>query len=162
MRKIILMFICLVAAITANAQGWYLGGEIGVWRDKGVESTNFSIVPDFGYSFNDKWSVGAKLGFNHVSEPKVSTLTIDAYARYTYYSKGMVSLYADAGAGIGTIDADGFQAGITPGIALKLNEHFSILATLGYLGYRDEYMEEDGFGFHMKSSDLKFGFYYSF
>ena len=161
MKKAMLMISFLMVTIMASAQ-WYTGGEIGIWRDKGVKSTNFSFVPDFGYSFNDKWSAGAKVGFYHESEPKISVLTIDAYVRYTYYRKGMVSFYADGGAGVGTIDADGFQVGITPGIALGLSEHFSILASFGYLGYRDEYLGENGFGFHAKSSDLKFGFYYSF
>ena len=162
MKKIILMLMFLVATVTVSAQGWYTGGEIGLWRDKSAKSTSFSLVPDFGYSFNNKWSAGAKLGFYHLSEPKASSLTIDVYARYTYYSKGIVSLYADGGVGFGAIDADGYQVGITPGIAVKLNDQFSVTATLGYLGYRDKYLGEDGFGFHMKSSDLKFGFYYSF
>lgn len=162
MKKIILMILFLAGTLAVSAQGWYTGGEVGFWRDKEMKSTSFSVVPDFGYSFNSHWSAGAKLGFHHVSEPKTSILTIDVYARYTYYTKGIVSLYADGGAGFGTIDAEGFQVGITPGIAVQLNDHFSVLATVGYLGYRDKYLGESGFGLHLKSSDLKFGFYYSF
>lgn len=162
MKKVILMVSFLMIAIVVSAQGWYTGGEIGIWRDKGAKSTNFSLVPDVGYSFSDKWSAGAKIGFYHESEPDLSELTIDAYIRYTYYHNGMVSLYADGGGGLGTIDADGFQVGVSPGMALKLNDHFSILASFGYLGYRDKYHGENGFGIHAKSSDLKFGFYYSF
>lgn len=162
MKKVMLMVSFLMITIVASAQGWYSGGEIGIWRDKGAESTNFSLVPDFGYNFSDKWSVGAKIGFYHESEPNLSALTIDAYVRYTYYRNGMVALYADGGAGFGTIDVDGYQVGISPGIALKLDDHFSILASFGYFGYRDKYHGENGFGIHAKSSDLKFGFYYSF
>lgn len=162
MKKVMLMVSFLMITIVASAQGWYSGGEIGIWRDKGAKSTNFSLVPDFGYNFSDKWSAGAKVGFYHESEPNLSALTMDAYVRYTYYRNGMVSLYADGGAGFGTIDVDGYQVGISPGIALKLDDHFSILASFGYLGYRDKYHGENGFGIHAKSSDLKFGFYYSF
>lgn len=162
MKIIILLLLFTAVTLSVSAQGWYTGGTLGVWRDKGLKSTNFSVVPDFGYSFNDKWAAGAKIGFYHESGPKMSSLIIDAYVRYAYYSKGMVSLYADGGAGIGTIDSDGFQIGITPGISLKLNERFCVNATIGYLGYRDKYLGEDGFGVHLASSDLKFGFYYSF
>ena len=161
MKKILLLFLFIIATMSVKAQGWYAGGELSIWRNKDVKSTDFTIAPDFGYSFNDKWSAGAKLGFYHESKPKMSSLTIDAYVRLTYYHKGMVSLYTDGGAGLGTIDADGYQVGIVPGIALSLNDHFSILASFGYLGYRDKYLGENGFGFHTKSSDLKFGFYYS-
>ena len=58
---------------------------------------------------------------------------------------------------------NGFEIGFKPGIAIKLNDKFSVLAKCGFLGYRDDYMNAgSGYGFNLKSEDLSFGFHYEF
>ena len=56
---------------------------------------------------------------------------------------------------------NGFEIGLKPGIAIKLNQHFSLVAKCGFLGYKDDYMG-NGFGFSASSEDLTFGFHYEF
>lgn len=83
----------------------------------------------------------------------------------------MVRLFVDGGLGFSTYKYDidggdstnGFEIGFKPGIAVKQNKHFSLLAKCGFLGYRDDYMYGDnGYGFAFTSEDLSFGFHYEF
>lgn len=80
----------------------------------------------------------------------------------------MANVFVDGGFGFATTkvkdggDAvNGFEIGLKPGIAIKLNQHFSLVAKCGFLGYKDDYMG-NGFGFSASSEDLTFGFHYEF
>ena len=53
---------------------WYLGGMLGFTvqtqkhidgsnESKGPKTTNFDIIPSFGYVINDKWAVGLGIGY---------------------------------------------------------------------------------------------------
>lgn len=91
------------------------------------------------------------------------------YARYSYYENKVVRLFIDGGLGFSTqkvkgLDSvNGFEIGFKPGIAIKLNDKFSVLAKCGFLGYRDDYMDtESGYGFGFTSEDLSVGFHYEF
>lgn len=45
MRKLFLLVVIVMAAITASAQeGIYLGGGISLWRNNDVDKTSFSIM----------------------------------------------------------------------------------------------------------------------
>lgn len=147
---------------------------MGYWHDKsGDTKTNtFSIAPEAGYDFNKHWSVGAALGFDlgsvkvgDADSKSANVFTIAPYARYKYYQTGILTLFMDGGFGIATGDSDGFQVGLTPGLALSITDHFSFLTSVGFLGYKKDYYNGgngSGFGLRLASSDLKFGFYYSF
>ena len=81
----------------------------------------------------------------------------------------VVRLFIDGGLGFSTqkvkgLDSvNGFEIGFKPGIAIKLNDKFSVLAKCGFLGYRDDYMDtESGYGFGFTSEDLSVGFHYEF
>lgn len=58
----------------------------------------------------------------------------------------------------------GFELGLKPGLALKVTNHFDLIARYGFLGYRDDYMLDtsDGYGFNFSSEDLSIGFLYTF
>ena len=46
---------------------------------------------------------------------------------------------------------------------MKINEHFSFLTQVGFLGYRKDYFNGgsgEGVGRKISTSDLKLGFYY--
>lgn len=88
---------------------------------------------------------------------------------FSYYENKIVRLFIDGGFGFATTkvkdggDAiNGFEIGLKPGIAIKLNQHFSLVAKCGFLGYKDDYMNNSGFGFSASSEDLTFGFHYEF
>lgn len=66
MRKLFLLVVIVMAAITASAQeGIYLGGGISLWRNNDVDKTSFSITPDVGYNLSEKWAVGVELAYAH-------------------------------------------------------------------------------------------------
>lgn len=172
---IVVILIGLFAVNTAKAQnsGWWLGGKVGYWHDKadnGSKADHFSIAPEFGYDFNAKWSLGASLGYESLStklngdKDNNNVFIIAPYARYKYYNSGILTLFVDGGFGIAAADADGFQIGLSPGLAVKITDRFSFLTSVGYLGYRKDHFNNggEGFGLSLASSDLKFGFFYSF
>jgi hypothetical protein len=112
--------------------------------------------------------VGVALGYEYLKVKdggSANVFTASPYARYKYYNKGILSLFLDGGVGFACCDHEGFQAGITPGLSVKINEHFSFLTQVGFLGYRKDYFNGgsgEAFGLKLSSSDLKFGFYYKF
>lgn len=55
MRKLFLLVVIVMAAISASAQeGIYLGGGISLWRNNDLDKTSFSITPDVGYNLSEK------------------------------------------------------------------------------------------------------------
>ena len=69
------------------------------------------------------------------------TFTIAPYARYFFLNSDVVRLFADGGFGFSTSKTKGNDAlnswniGIKPGIAIKLSDHFCLVAKYGFLGY---------------------------
>lgn len=180
MRKFFVLIVIIIIGLfvvnTAKAQnsGWWLGGKVGYWHDKvdnGSKTDHFSIAPEFGYDFNAKWSLGASLGYESLStklnghKDNNNVFVIAPYARYKYFNSGILTLFVDGGFGVAMGDADGFQIGLSPGLAVKITDHFSFLTSVGYLGYKKDHFNNsggEGFGLSLASSDLKFGFFYSF
>ena len=150
MKKIIIVLLAAAASFTAadkasaQEKGLWIGGKLGYWHDKteGVTTDSFSIAPEAGYDFNKRWSVGVALGYEYLKVKdggSANVFTASPYARYKYYNKGILSLFLDGGVGFACCDHEGFQAGITPGLSVKINEHFSFLTQVGFLGYRKDY-----------------------
>lgn len=174
MKKILKIALVAIASFTmvhgASAQdsGWWIGGKVGYWHDKvnGVASNSFALAPEAGYDFNTRWSLAGTLGFDYakVGDASANVFVVEPYARYKYFNKGNFTLFVDGGFGIAMGDADGFKVGFTPGVSFKISEHFSLLTTIGFLGYKNDYYNGggDGFGLSLKSSDLRFGFFYAF
>ena len=170
MKKILMLLFVVMATLGAKAQV-YLGGEISLWHNDDADVTTLTLSPEVGYNLNNKWAVGGNLRFLHQEEDNVSTngFALAPYVRYSYYENKVVRLFIDGGLGFSTYKVEdfdninGFEFGFRPGIAIKLNNHFSLLAKCGFLGYRDDYMYgADGYGFSFSSEDLSFGFHYEF
>lgn len=64
MKKLFLTLAVAAASLTASAQV-YVGGEVGLWRNKDANHTNFTIKPDLGYKLSDKWDLGIGIGYEH-------------------------------------------------------------------------------------------------
>lgn len=172
---IILIMTGLLAVNTVKAQnsGWWLGGKVGYWHNKaegGTKVNHFAILPEFGYDFNAKWSLGTSIGYESMSmkaeggKDNANAFIIAPYARYKYFNSGILTLFVDGGFGFAAGDAEGFQIGLSPGLAVKITDRFSFLTSVGYLGYKKDHFNNggEGFGLSLNSSDLKFGFFYSF
>jgi len=176
MKKIVMLLFVVCAAMTVSAQV-YVGGTAGFWRnDKDdADETSFTIAPEIGYNFNEKWALGAELGYTYAKDPdsKTNTVFIAPYARYTYCETGIVRLFLDGGVGFASTKiaderVNGYEIGIKPGVAIKLNDTFSLITKVGFLGYRDDYYtpgfsgETSGFGLNLSGTDVRFGFQVNF
>ena len=134
MKKIVMMAVMAVAALSANAQVW-VGGEVGFNSTKntvkinGVSSSettnNFTLAPEIGYNLNEKWAVAMKLGFIHaddnsdvkalindalpfpISSVATNAFAINPYVRYTVVKAGNFSFFVDGGIGYANIHVNG-------------------------------------------------------
>ena len=169
-----MLAIVAFVSIAARAQDFYLAGKASLWRNDDLDFTSFQSAPEFGVNLDENWAIGGELVYNHAkgNEGKVNSFAIAPYARYTYYNNGNLSLFFEGGFGYSSskIDGadkstDGWQIGIKPGVALSLNDNFSILAKVGFIGYNDDYMyqkELNGFGVDLNGTNLSFGIVYKF
>lgn len=176
MRKFVLVIAVMLGVVAAQAQEMYLGGGISLWRDTDADRTSFSITPDFGYNLNENWAVGGELalafrGAGDHGNPKSTSFAIAPYARYSFYENKIVRLFLDMGLGISTSKVEhsdrvnGFEIGLKPGLAIKLNEHLSFVTRIGFAGYRDDYhrnMGENGFGVTVDGENISIGIDYEF
>ena len=196
MKKIITTVMLAVAAIcsTAQAGDFYLGGAAGFMHKSQkitplagptyTQTTNeFSIMPELGYSFNDKWGVGGTIGYTYRNlagqDTNFNLFSINPYARFTYFrtSNDLIALFIDGsvGFGIGSTSYNGdtstavtYEIGFKPGIAINITDHFSIVSHIGFLGYhgandnaKDGGEPEYG-GINFDSNHLDIGLYYTF
>ena len=200
MKKLFLSLIVAVCSLAASAQV-YVGGQVGLWRNTDDNHTSFNLAPELGYKLSDQWDLGLSIGFAHeyYKGVKLNGFEVDPYVRYTVAKAGPVSFFIDGGAGLAggfgfaTAKAkyrdwksDSFnqwQIGIKPGVKVSLSKKVDFIASMGFLGYRDnddvkvtgiggldDFVEdaipsvygEKGFGFDFKTSNLKFGLIYNF
>lgn len=177
MKKIILMAVMAVMTLTAAAQNWYAGGNVGFWRNSSENTTEFNILPEVGYNLNSNWAIGATFGYAHSYEDGLSINlgVINPYARYTFFSNEKVNLFVDGGVdlGFGASKYDGessdtavtYGIGFKPGLSYNISEKFSLIAHLGFLGYEggnDASHAADQGGLKFHTDNLSIGFYYNF
>ena len=172
MKKLFLIVVVFMAALSASAQEMYIGGGIGLWRDTDNDKMEFSISPDFGYEMSEKWAVGGELVYAHNTFNLIegNAFAIAPYARFTYFHNKVVRLFLDMGLGLSVTKPEhvdstvGFEIGIKPGLAVKLNDHFSLVTKVGFAGYTKDYLElnEEGFGVKLNGNNISFGIEYSF
>lgn len=188
MKKFLtLAVVALATVFGASAGDGYIGGQVGFEHNekKGSSETNqFYILPEFGYNFNKTWAVGTTIGYDytHLNGAKIDNhmFEFNPYARYTFYrtSNNLVQLFVDGGAGIGLgwTEYDGddsdtavtWNVGFRPGVAFNFTDKFSVVAHVGFLGYKganraayNAGWERNG-GLFLNGNDLTLGFYYNF
>lgn len=172
MKKIIFGAAMMLASVAAMAQG-YVGGGIGLTYNTDAEATEFTIAPEVGYNFSEKWAAGVALEYSHISGGgTVNVFEIAPYARYKFFNHDRVHLFVDGGFDLAIGDGDGdtvfmYQIGFKPGVAFDVTERFGLVAHFGFLGYQGAndagssvFPEKVGFDF--SSSNLQFGFYVNF
>lgn len=179
MKKIILAAVMAVVACVANAQ-LYVGGELGVWRNDGTETTTAKILPEIGYNLNNQWAVGATLGWEHAHTHGINNNMFEflPYARYTFFRSGIVGIFCDGtvGFGAGKTSWDGghsdtawiWRIGFRPGVSLKCSDRFSVVAHIGMLGFfgandaAKAAGHADEWGLNFSGNNLSLSFYYNF
>ena len=158
MKKIFMMAVMAVAALTANAQVW-VGGEVGFTSSHvntnvaGITDhetvKEFVLNPEVGYSLNDKFDVAIKLSYAYASEKEyarslgktydnVNTWTVNPYVRYKFVKAGNFFAFVDGGIAYSTAHVKGvkknvnvFGVNITPGIAYSVSNKVTLVSHLG-------------------------------
>ncbi len=194
MKKLFLSLIVAACSLAASAQA-YVGGQVGLWRNTDANHTSFNLAPELGYKLSNQWDLGLSIGFAHDYNKglKLNGFEVDPYVRYTVAKAGPVSFFLDGGFGFATAKAkkgdrksdsyNMWQIGIKPGVKVSLSKKVDFIASMGFLGYRDNddvkvtgidaiddifedaspsVYGEKGFGFDFSTSNLKFGLIYNF
>lgn len=189
MKKIFAIAALAIAAVCGNAQAGdgYIGGSLGFMHNEsynGGTTNSFTILPEIGYNFNNRWAIGTTIGYEytHLNGAKVNThmFEFNPYARFTFFrtDNNLVQLFVDGGAGVGvgSVDIDGnnsetgviWNVGFRPGVALNFSDSFSMVAHLGMLGYEGANRNAYNAGYNRRGgimldgNNVTLGFYYSF
>ncbi len=156
MKKGIFTLLLLASlAVTSQAQDkkFWIGGSLGFESAEVGSAMNlnsFSIRPDFGYRFSDRWGVGLSLGLSN-AEANVGTaasawsqaFSVAPFARYVYLKWKAVTLFTDGGISFtdftGDVDLVPVKAGdrhitsaglfINPGFSIRLTDRFSLVGS---------------------------------
>ena len=123
MKKIVMTMMAMVMAMSMNAQGLYVGGSLGFTSAKqGVDGakskSNFRIVPEVGYSFDDTFAAGVAFGYQKgtynlnddfqefqlgddegAANTNAHSFTVNPYQRVNLLKGEKVSLFVDCGFG---------------------------------------------------------------
>ena len=186
MKKLLFTALMAVSSLFVSAQ-YYAGGQLGFWHEdtKGETTNSLTILPELGMNLDDSWAVGATVGYgyNHICGVGVSShlFQFNPYLRYTYFrsDNGLISLFVDGTVGIGagwthykhgddSKTACTWQIGAAPGIALNLTDRFSVVAHVGFLGYKGANNaakaggHTEAGGLLLNSQNLSLGFYMNF
>lgn len=180
MKKFLLMAVMAVMTLGATAQGkWYGGGQVTFGRTtesaSGVKSTQMTVLPEIGYNLTDNFAVGSVLGVSYrkAGGEEKTVFKVSPYARYTYFNSERVHLFVDGGVDLGIGSAHGSTAveygiGFRPGVSFDLNDKFSLVAHVGFLGYQggNHAAKDNGapenWGLDLNTNNLMFGFYVHF
>ncbi len=179
MKKLFIIATMAIAAISASAADWYTGGQLTFGRTTesltGNKTTQVTILPELGYNINDHWAVGSTLGIKYRKSggEERTVFQVNPYLRYTYFKYQKLDLFVDGGVDLGMGRADGsfaleYGIGFKPGIAFHINDKFSLVAHVGFLGYQSgnnpakHNGAPENWGFNLDSTNILFGFYYNF
>lgn len=177
MKKIMLSLAMALVSVCASAQV-YIGGSAGISSNKVGDADSkvaYKFIPEIGYQFNNKWEAGLSVrvekgdvcDLKQVGE--ATTFVIAPYARYTAIETKIVNLFLEGSVGYGSVSKGGgnyYEAGIKPGLAVKLTDHVNLISKVGFLGYRG-YSPKEGkssstFGLDVDASKISFGAIYKF
>ena len=172
--------VALLAVVSVDAQV-FVGGSVNVEAEDNkrteTTSTKFSIEPEIGYMFNDKWGVGVKFGYGQSGkgDGKTTTFRLGYYLRYSYATFDKVNLFLDGGgmAENEKVKANDYKdvradIGFKPGVSVNLTDRLSFVAHLGFIGWNFEGTDKDGddgintWRLSFDATQLNFGLYYNF
>lgn len=179
MKKLFVMAVMAIAAMSASAADWYTGGQITFGRTtesiSGTKTTQVTILPELGYNINDRVAIGSSLGINYRKQggEEKTVFKVNPYLRYNYFKYQRVNLFVDGGVDVGMGKADGdfaveYGIGLRPGVTFNINDKFSLVAHVGFLGYQsgNNAAKRNGapenWGFDLNTNNLLLGFYYNF
>lgn len=141
--------LALLAAMGAQAQGFYGGGSLGLQTahvtdgDNSATTTVIQISPEVGYEFNRTWSAGLCFAYalNHNNGYNLSIVNFYPYVRGTFARAGKVDFFGELAVGYGhqsveEYGVDGVVAGLRPGLLLHFSERFALTARTELLTFQ--------------------------
>ena len=198
MKKILLTALVAVATLTANAQVW-VGGEVGFSAGKTTSDgeklgagANFNLIPEIGYTINDKFDIAMAIGISHfngnggyytgtsnyavydgdLADVNRNTFTLNPYVRYKFAKAGDFTFFVDGGFDFAMIhysgadkNANQWGLGFKPGIAYNLSDKVSLVAHVGQLSYnffKWEEVKNNEFNMGVSGNNITFGAYVNF
>ena len=186
---IILLFLITTFSVQELKAQWYLGGtfDVGV---EGITYSNYTVInlyfaPDFGYSFNSRWSVGNAFQFQYKTKPIVTRQNsiaydkeyvygIAPYFRYAFFNKEKLNLFIDGLININhhqysgyshgdiMVGAWSFCLGARTGVEYQFTDHFKMDVRLSAIAFRYNTKKTYSIGLHLNDLSLGMGFYYVF
>ena len=128
--KKLMMILALVCSVNASAQ-WFVGGgaNFGYFKD----NFQFSLHPQGGYEFNDRWAVGLGLGFTVVSSDIFGY--VEPFVRFNCWNNEKVFIDLKARTEfLFNHGLAGGQMGISPSLRYKINDHWQVYGDVGLFG----------------------------
>lgn len=178
MKKIFAFAVMAIMALGVFAQNnLYVGGSFGFWRNSSDNNTTVQILPEIGYNLSENAAIGTVIGYdyNYNDGLKRSLVVFDPYVRYAFFNNDRVRLFVDGGVDLGfgkskigdtsSKTAVTYGIGIKPGISYAISDNFSLVAHLGFIGYKGGNKashEPDQGGLMFDGNNLSFGMYYNF
>ena len=137
MKKVILFALLALLSLPAHAR-WFLGGNVAMWYDTKPELFTFTLLPEFGYEFNEKCAVGGQVGFSVAAHNNYSTGAgvIAPFFRYTFWSNDIIAFDLRTTLGFSFSDVlVASEASVSPYIRFTPHEHFDVYLKLGTAGF---------------------------
>ena len=137
MKKMILAALVAVVSMSANAQFW-AGGEVGFTADKTTingdkigNGAYFNLIPEIGYTVNDKIDVALAIGISHFNgngtlygvanddfaradmgdHVNRNTFMLNPYVRYKFAKAGDFTFFVDGGFAYYMIHSNQYKVG---------------------------------------------------
>ena len=198
MKKMILTALVAVASLAANAQVW-VGGEVGfsatkttIDGDKQGAAAAFNLLPEIGYTLNDKFDIAVAIGIAHnngngkayagtegydayrmvLDDVNRNAFTLNPYVRYKFANAGDFTFFVDGGFSYTMIhysgnddNANQWGLGFKPGIAYNISDKVSLVAHIGRLDYnffKQGDIKNNEFNMGVSGNNISLGAYVSF
>lgn len=149
---LLLMVFCTSIVSAQEEKGVFVEGSVSLASDrlgKYFASDFFIVTPGIGYQFNEKLSVGFKVGLSNDDVFEWKSYT--SFVRYKFYTlgkaglftEGKVSQYVFPNPGLGGSSHHFVEAGFSLGISVPFNEHFKLVCQYLHIGYSNEYNRDE-------------------
>lgn len=159
MKNILFSIAMAFIAFTISAQ-CHLGGTLGfaiqnATYDGESESTSaIAFAPEFEYTINPKWSIGASIGVGYSSNTEITTISFSPYARLTFAQAGPVKFFTEGALAYNSYSYDGestngWGIGIRPGMLIDVSDNIQLLGRTTLLQY-----SETGDGITLKQTSF--------
>ena len=167
-KGIFVLAVLLGMALQSNAQEkgqFWVGGSFGFSstdREDVVKTNEYSVYPEFGYAFSNRWGVGLRLGYHQTKDKydetyygqlnKRESFSVSPFARYTCFTWKAFSVFVDGGLSYSRENTDNRETDyylesksnyyglfLQPGFALRLSNCISLTGHLDFFnaGYRE-------------------------